>query len=102
MSSTRRNTALHSAAGSGNVAAARRLLAAGAEIEAIGKGGWTPLHVATFKGHLEVVELLLAAGARVHESTLAFAREYSYDAILAKLTSAQALQQTTDATNDGQ
>lgn len=83
-----RNTALHSAANHGDARAARRLIETGAEIDAIGKGGWTPLHVATFKGHLEVVQVLLAAGARVEESTREFAKEYEYIEILAALDAA--------------
>jgi ankyrin len=38
-------------------------LAAGADPNAAGDQGCTPLHVAAVYGHLEVIELLLAAGA---------------------------------------
>ncbi|MCR9141834.1 MAG: ankyrin repeat domain-containing protein [bacterium] len=84
-----RNSALHSAANSGDLDAARRLLAGGADLHAVGKGGWTPLHVATFKGHLEMVALLLESGARVDDGALDFAREYGYEQIRAELEAAR-------------
>ena len=77
-----RNTALHTAANHGNLAAARRLIKAGADLNAVGKGGWTPLVMASFKGHYEVVAALLAAGAEVDENALNFAREYGHERIL--------------------
>lgn len=39
------------------------LIAAGADVNAIQRHGWTPLHGAAEHGLVEVVEALLAAGA---------------------------------------
>lgn len=58
-------TPLHRAA-AGHVAIARRLLAAGAEVDAQGTAGWTPLHRAVKMGQGEMATLLLANGADVH------------------------------------
>ena len=59
-----RNTALHAAASSGHAEVVRLLLAAGAELEALQTGDWTPLHVAADLGHAAVVAVLLESGAR--------------------------------------
>ncbi|XP_047100833.1 protein phosphatase 1 regulatory subunit 27-like [Schistocerca piceifrons] len=56
-------TALHWAARSGNVEAARLLVGAGAAVDARTEGGWTPLHVAAANGHTQVAAALLVAGA---------------------------------------
>lgn len=60
-------TPLHAAASSRQAAAAlpiaRRLLAAGAALEAIEAGGFTPLHLASAQGKRDLVELLLESGA---------------------------------------
>lgn len=58
-------TALHLAAFLGTVEAARLLLAAGADPEAVGEGAQDvrPLHSAAAARNAEVVEVLLAAGA---------------------------------------
>jgi ankyrin repeat protein len=42
---------------------ARRLLAAGADLQACQQGGYSPLHLAAGRGNLGLVELLLEAGA---------------------------------------
>jgi ankyrin repeat protein len=58
-------TPLHLAAFFGQPDAARRLLGAGAEVDALGTG-WmkgTPLHSAASASHTDVAEILLAAGA---------------------------------------
>jgi RNA polymerase sigma-70 factor (ECF subfamily) len=47
----------------GRVAAARLLLARGADPDATAASGTTPLQVAAMRGHAELVEVLLAAGA---------------------------------------
>ncbi|XP_049795993.1 speckle-type POZ protein-like [Schistocerca nitens] len=56
-------TALHCAAGWGDVEAARLLVGAGAAVDARTDGGWTPLHCAAANGHAEVAAALLVAGA---------------------------------------
>lgn len=58
-------TALMCACESGQSAAARALLAAGADAGACDADGWTPLAFAARGGHLPIVKDLLDAGARV-------------------------------------
>ena len=57
---------IHYAAGSGNIEAVKKHLAAGADVNAIDRRGWTPLHQAASYGHKEIVELLIAKGADVN------------------------------------
>ena len=49
-----------------SIAIVKRLLAAGADINAIGTNGWTPLHMAAARGHVEKCRLLIDAGANVN------------------------------------
>ena len=72
----------HKAAGAGNIEAVKQHLAAGADVNAIDRrgwtplhqadvrkkrsGGWTPLHYAAYGGHKEIAELLIANGADVN------------------------------------
>lgn len=57
-------TALHSAvADGGDPRIAKALVAAGADVNAKQRHGWTPLHGAAHSGDRELVELLLAGGA---------------------------------------
>ena len=57
-------TALHSAvANGGDSRIAKALVAAGADVNAQQRHGWTPLHGAAHSGDRELVELLLARGA---------------------------------------
>ena len=58
--------ALLDAAEEGNIEAVKQHLAAGADVNAMGRG--TPLHYAAYGGHKEVAELLIAEGADVNES----------------------------------
>ncbi|XP_026744972.1 kinase D-interacting substrate of 220 kDa B isoform X3 [Trichoplusia ni] len=58
-------TALMCAAENGRVAAARLLLASGADACAADADGWTPLAFAARGGHLSIVKELLDAGAKV-------------------------------------
>jgi len=60
---------LHIAAETGRITDVRRLLAAGANVNAKDKGGYTPLHLATWAEQSEVVKVLLAAGADVFACT---------------------------------
>ena len=57
------NTALLFAARVGGVAAARLLVAAGADVDAAGAGGVSALALAAHAGHRDLAEFLLAAGA---------------------------------------
>ena len=58
-------TPLHYAAGDGDVAGVKELLASGIDASATDDAGWTPLHFAAQENRLEVVRLLLQAGAAV-------------------------------------
>ena len=56
-------TALHYAAGYGNAAAVRALLACGADANARDRAGMTPLHWSCLKGHAQAVDALCLGGA---------------------------------------
>ncbi|MFZ5867999.1 MAG: ankyrin repeat domain-containing protein [Thermodesulfobacteriota bacterium] len=58
--------ALISAASRGDAEAAARLVAEGADVNAMDDQGWTALERASDAGHVKVVELLLGKGARVN------------------------------------
>ena len=58
---------IHDAAGAGDVAEVRRLIAEGADINEIERVGGMPLHAAALKGRLEVAEVLIAEGASIDE-----------------------------------
>lgn len=94
-----RNTPLHGAANSGNLAVVRQLLERDPDLdlEIRGKGGWTALHVAVYKGHLPVVEALLAAGAQIQAPMLYTACEYGYAAVARVLVLAGARADFRDA-----
>jgi len=62
-------TTLHEAATQGDIGAVKALLAEHADVNAKGRGGWTPLHLAAEKGHKGIVEILLANGAGVDPVT---------------------------------
>lgn len=94
-------TPLHSAvADGGNTAIAKMLIAAGADVNAAQRHGWTPLHGAAATGDVEIVRLLLARGADPHAkhdggaTALDLARENDHseaaavlhDAVLGKRT----------------
>ena len=57
---------IHFAAGKGNIEAVKQHLAAGTDVNARGRNGWTPLHEAVSGGHNEIVELLIAGAADVN------------------------------------
>lgn len=57
------DTPLHVAALRGDCYGIRLLLAAGAEVDAIGDMGCTPLYFAVMEGKIDAARLLLAAGA---------------------------------------
>jgi ankyrin repeat protein len=54
---------LHSAAAGSHLGVARLLVAAGADVNATQRHGYTPLHAAAQNGNAELTELLLDAGA---------------------------------------
>ena len=54
---------MHVASARGDIEAARLLLAAGADPNAVGERGCTPLHEALEHKHLQVARMLIAAGA---------------------------------------
>lgn len=56
-------TPLHIVAIWGDVEAAKVLLDAGADIDALGEEDHTPLHEAIHQGHIEMVRLLVSRGA---------------------------------------
>lgn len=58
-------TPLHHAAFHNDVAQVRALLAAGADVDALVRGGWTPLHMAAQEFSLDAARLLLDRGAAV-------------------------------------
>ncbi len=61
---------VHDAAGAGDLAAVKTLLAAHPEsLNAADAGGWTPLHYAVSNGATAVVETLLEAGADIRAAT---------------------------------
>jgi ankyrin repeat protein len=55
---------LHRAVGLNQLQIADALLAAGADVNAVGRYGWTPLIEAAFWGRLDMVKLLLERGAK--------------------------------------
>ena len=57
---------MYDAAEVGNIDAVKQHLAAGTDVNAKDKDGWTPLHPASYEGHQEIVELLIAKGADVN------------------------------------
>ena len=57
---------IHKAAGKGNIEAVKQHLAAGTDVNAKNKHGYTPLHAAAEEGHKEVAELLIQNGANVN------------------------------------
>ena len=59
-------SSIHDAANGGNIEAVKQHIAAGADVNAKGEEGLTPLQYATFHGHKEVAELLIAKGADVN------------------------------------
>lgn len=60
------DTALISAANSGNIDVVKFLLHLGANVNISNNNGWTPLHGAAICGNMEIVQLLLNRGANVN------------------------------------
>jgi hypothetical protein len=63
------NTRLHIAAQNGDVSAARKLIATGANVDLPNNNGLTPLHAASSK-NVECIELLIHAGADIKKIDL--------------------------------
>ena len=57
---------MYDAVEAGNIEAVKQHLAAGTDVNAKDKDGWTPLHPASYEGHQEIVELLIGKGADVN------------------------------------
>ena len=57
---------IHDAAYEGNIEVVKQNLAAGTDVNAKGKNGWTPLHIAAANDHNELAELLIEKGANVN------------------------------------
>ena len=51
----------------GNIEAVKLDLAAGVDVNAKDKYGWTPLHWAAREGHKKIVELLIEKGTKIPE-----------------------------------
>ena len=72
---------LHSAVAGRHIGIARRLLEAGADVNASQADGFVPLHSAAQNGQIDMIELLLAYGANVNtpnddgKTALAYALE---------------------------
>jgi len=62
------DTSIHYAARFGKTEYLQQHLAAGTDVNAKDRQGWTPLHWAAWNGRKEIIELLIAAGADVNES----------------------------------
>jgi ankyrin repeat protein len=50
---------IHNAAFSGNIEAVKQHIAAGTDVNAMNKYGWTPLHEAVTGGHKDIADLLI-------------------------------------------
>ena len=57
---------LHAALAGGHMGIARRLIAAGADVNAPQQAGFTPLHQAVMRNDIEMVRLLIEKGARTN------------------------------------
>ncbi len=88
-----KSMALRIAANAGRLEEVKRLLSAGADINARAENGMTPLILASWRGHTKVVELLLREGADVDATTnigttaLKFATERGQKKVIALLRS---------------
>jgi ankyrin repeat protein len=74
-------TRLKWAAESGDYYEVKRLIEAGADVNAQSKAGWTALMLASEKGHIDIVKLLVEEGADVNSVTKFEVRSTSYGGI---------------------
>jgi uncharacterized protein len=60
------------------VETARYLLEHGADVNAVGEFGWTPLHAAAYQGLTDVIELLVSKGAKDRNQGQAWADAFEH------------------------
>ena len=61
-----RSVDIHEAAKTGNIEAVKQHIAAGTDVNAMNKYGWTPLYEAVTGGHKDIADLLISKGADVN------------------------------------
>ena len=57
---------IHNAAFSGNIETVKQHIAAGTDVNAMNKYGWTPLYESVTGGHKDIADLLISKGADVN------------------------------------
>ena len=92
---------LHAAVAGEQTEIAKRLIAAGADKNAVQKDLLSPLHLAAWKGYLNVAELLINAGADINirnsdgETALDIAKENGFEEIIKRIKNAPQQSATT-------
>jgi hypothetical protein len=83
---------LHDAARKGDLPEVKRLIDAGADVNAPGAlYGWTPLHEAAVAGHVEVARLLINRGAKVDSGAIGNSTPLYWAAAMGQLAVAKLL-----------